>query len=293
MSRAYKPAFVLVVIIFGTVISGVPGYGSGQAQPLRLTNEVRSMALGELRIGLGSGGFLPRENSTARKISGEPKISSLYGRSFKNYSRYSLKFSGEDFSLGYFGMGAGNLLERDLQGEPTGQTFRYGNHGLSASIGGKIGNFGLGLQASGSYSSTGKGNYTVSLTPALDYRIKNFRAGVILPSWAKQDLLDGVNPGGSWKRNVTFGFGVLTKELNLGLDFTLGLEGDFLAETDYRAGVEWWVMEYFALRAGLNSHPEKSFGFGIKGGKVRIDYAYTFHSELPGSSVVSFGWVFG
>ena len=290
MVKARTMILAAVVLIAVMVPSGGPGYGSSRAEAV---NGVRAMALGDLRIALSSGGVVPRRNSSIKDTPAKPKINSLYGRSFKKYSRYSFSYSGDNFRVGYYGLGASNLLKRDLQGEPTGETFNYRNHGLSGSVGGEIGDFGVGLQANGFYKGAEANSYGLSLTPALDYRIKYFRAGVILPTWEKRGLMGGNNAGGSWKEEITLGFGILRGRLNLGLDFTLGLAGDVLSETNYRAGVEWWIMDYFALRGGLNGRSEKSFGFGIKGGKVRINYAYTFHSELPASSVVSFGWVFG
>lgn len=292
MNRARVALAVLIVTVIGFSVGFISVGSSGPEVLFDLSQGARSRGMGKVGIGLSGGGnSLPR-NPALITDDTKPSLNSLYSRPFDEYSHYNLRLGFGNFRASYTGLRAGNVVERDLYGDPTGSSFSYGSHGVVAGAGGKIENIGLGLKGKGFYSSARERDFLYSLTPGLVYSWKPFRIGAVFsnvlstPKTLDQDT-------GYWDKQLAFGFGFVRDDLRIGVDVETEIGEGKMKVGLYRAGIEWWVREYLALRGGLNGNREKSFGFGIRGGRVRIDYAYTFHSDLPDSYAVSLGWVFG
>ncbi|MBA7495824.1 hypothetical protein ES702_06415 [subsurface metagenome] len=82
------------------------------------------------------------------------------------------------------------------------------------------------------------------------------------------------------------------KSLLLALDIAKPTDNDLY----YCTGIEWWVMDGIALRAGYKTNQDigegLTAGFGFDKGKIRFDYAYVPYGELGNTHKVSFGMSF-
>ncbi|KAA3597927.1 MAG: hypothetical protein DWQ06_12570 [Calditrichaeota bacterium] len=91
----------------------------------------------------------------------------------------------------------------------------------------------------------------------------------------------------------SFGEGIheedLPRKLVVGLAYepyeqvitTLDLERELGRDSQVKTGVEFWVVEELALRAGINSNPNTLFaGFGLRFRGVEFDYSFSKHPVL-------------
>lgn len=80
--------------------------------------------------------------------------------------------------------------------------------------------------------------------------------------------------------------------LVLALDLASPLDNDIY----YCAGVEWWMWDGIALRAGYKTNQDIGQGFtaglGFKKSKIQFDYAYVPYGDLGGTHKVSLGMSF-
>jgi competence ComEA-like helix-hairpin-helix protein len=59
------------------------------------------------------------------------------------------------------------------------------------------------------------------------------------------------------------------------------IEKDVLFEPEFRFGVEYFLTEYFFIRAGMNDRPTRAAGgFSVLAGNLQLDYALQWHFEL-------------
>ena len=292
MDRNRIAAVALLFVVASLSVNFISLGNSGPEVLFDLSQGARKRAMGKVGVGLAGGGMKFSRNPALIRDKVKPRLSSLYSRPFEEYSHYNLSFGFQHFRGSYTGLRAGNIVERDLYGEPTGTSFSFSSHGMVAGAGGKIGNVGLGLQGKGFYGSAGERQFLYSLTPGLSFSWKPFRVGAVLTNLlSSPKTLD--QESGYWDRRMAFGFGFVTDDLRIGVDMETEIGDGKFGVGLYRAGIEWWARDYLALRGGFNGNREQSFGFGLRGGNIRIDYAYTFHDQLPDSYAVSLGWVFG
>ena len=55
-------------------------------------------------------------------------------------------------------------------------------------------------------------------------------------------------------------------------------------DAQYRMGLDYAIMEWFSVRAGVSTYPSQlTFGFGVKKGFIKVDYAYVSHPVLNGT----------
>ena len=292
MDRDRIAAVALLFVVASLSVNFISLGNSGPEVLFDLSHGARKRAMGKIGVGLAGGGSKFPRNPALIRDKVKPALHSLYSRPFDKYSHYNFSFGFRGFRASYTGLTAGNIVERDLYGDPTGTSFSYSSHGIVAGVGGEIRNVGLGIKGKGFYSSTRDQQFLYSLTPGLAYSWKPFRFGAAFTNLlSSPKTLD--QESGYWDRRLAFGFGFVTDDLRIGVDLETEIgEGKFGVGL-YRAGIEWWARDYLALRGGFNGNREKSFGFGFRGGNIRIDYAYTFHDQLPDSYAVSLGWVFG
>jgi len=82
------------------------------------------------------------------------------------------------------------------------------------------------------------------------------------------------------------------KSLLLALDIASPTDNDLY----YCAGIEWWIMDGIALRAGYKTNQDIGEGFtaglGFDKGKIRFDYAYVPYGELGDTHKVLLGMSF-
>jgi len=82
------------------------------------------------------------------------------------------------------------------------------------------------------------------------------------------------------------------QSLLLALDIAKPADNDLY----YCAGIEWWIMDGIALRAGYKTNQDigegLTAGFGFDKGKIRFDYAYVPYGELGNTHKVSLGMSF-
>ncbi len=69
-----------------------------------------------------------------------------------------------------------------------------------------------------------------------------------------------------------------------GLTSSFEVEKVLGSDMQYRAGLEYAIMEWFTLRAGISTYPSQmTFGFGIKKSFIKVDYAYITHPIMSGT----------
>lgn len=74
-----------------------------------------------------------------------------------------------------------------------------------------------------------------------------------------------------------------------GLTTSLAVEKVLGGDFQYNAGVDYSVLKWLDIRAGLNTYPSQiSLGAGIHLGPVGIDYALVNHPILPSTHIISF-----
>jgi len=82
------------------------------------------------------------------------------------------------------------------------------------------------------------------------------------------------------------------QSLLLALDIAKPADNDLY----YCAGIEWWIMDGIALRAGYKTNQDigegLTAGLGFDKGKIRFDYAYVPYGELGNTHKVSLGMSF-
>jgi len=88
----------------------------------------------------------------------------------------------------------------------------------------------------------------------------------------------------------------LPRRFSTGLSFQPGNRCAFFCDfnkdpgfgPNLRGGFEFWIVDAFALRAGMSDDPsEISGGIGLRWEKFELDYAYVSHSDLGGSHLAT------
>ncbi|MBI5475571.1 MAG: hypothetical protein HY964_02400 [Ignavibacteriales bacterium] len=79
-------------------------------------------------------------------------------------------------------------------------------------------------------------------------------------------------------QSFSIGIGYLPfNSVQIGIDFYK----ETLFEPSLRTGVEYWLIDALAIRAGITDNPDQySGGIGIKVSTIRFDYALTKHPDL-------------
>jgi hypothetical protein len=289
-SRTITVVSIVSAILFSLNFISAGGTGPGALFDLSRGARERALSQAGFRFtgGLVDLSLKPQTNSNKRKT----ELSSFYSRPFEKYSHYSFGLNTNHFSLSYTGLGAGNIIERDLYGDPTGNSFSFSRHGAVVSVKEKIGNTGIGVSWKGYYDPGRTSKFIYSFSPGIAYYQAPVSFRAALPNLISTDSGSSSEAPTNFSRKVSIGAGIVTDALRIGVDLKKDLKSDGSKTNFYRAGVEWWPEKYLALRGGINSQGEKSFGFGIQGGNITINYAHTIHDELPQSYAVSLRWVF-
>ena len=69
-----------------------------------------------------------------------------------------------------------------------------------------------------------------------------------------------------------------------GLTTSFEVEKVMGMDAQYRMGLDYAIMEWFSIRAGVSTYPSQlTFGFGVKQSFFKVDYAYVSHPVLGGT----------
>ena len=85
------------------------------------------------------------------------------------------------------------------------------------------------------------------------------------------------------------GIALKLKSLTVAADFVKAIDDDMY----FCAGLEWWIGNILALRAGYRTNQDigsgTSYGVGLKISKIQLDYAYVPYGDLGNTQRVSLG----
>ncbi len=148
------------------------------------------------------------------------------------------------------------------------------------SIGGQIDYVGLRFQDS-EYGNRGTVTFEIGMQVRL---LKKFTVGAHVFSPVRIKLTD--DPEDVIPTQFTLGVSYKPSEKVM---VTAEVEKDLDFPVSFKAGVEYFPIEKFGIRAGTGTQPtQNSFGFGIRLEQVQIDLGTTFHWDLgftPGISI--------
>lgn len=100
----------------------------------------------------------------------------------------------------------------------------------------------------------------------------------------------GLNTDQIIPAHIQFGANYIFSELLL---ITTEIEKILDAQADFKAGIEYKLIKFIALRGGISVNPFKQFaGFGINYQSVNIDFAVASHPVLGYSPQVALGYEF-
>ncbi|MDP2207221.1 MAG: hypothetical protein Q8K98_00415 [Bacteroidota bacterium] len=90
-----------------------------------------------------------------------------------------------------------------------------------------------------------------------------------------------------------FSFGTSYSPIN-NLFLLMDYEKEIMFDGSLKAGFEYWIFEFAALRLGVNEKPSTiSGGLGLKYSSMKIDYAIISHQELELTHSITIGFLWG
>ncbi len=90
-----------------------------------------------------------------------------------------------------------------------------------------------------------------------------------------------------------FSFGTSYSPIN-NLFLLMDYEKEIMFDGTVKAGFEYWLFEFTALRFGVNEKPSTiSAGLGLKYSSMKIDYAIISHQELGLTHSITIGFLWG
>ncbi len=90
-----------------------------------------------------------------------------------------------------------------------------------------------------------------------------------------------------------FSFGTSYSPIN-NLFLLIDYEKEIMFDASLKAGFEYWIFEFAALRFGVNEKPSTiSGGLGLKYSSLKIDYAFINHQELGLTHSITVGFLWG
>jgi hypothetical protein len=277
---------ILLLALVGTVYAGGPG--TTGANFLKIGVGARAAAMGEAFTAVAddSTSLYWNPAGLARLEKGE--LSATYNMWFEGVGQGYLSL-GFPLLGGTVGMGTnyvtmGDLEGRDEVGNPT-ETFKASDLSISAGFATRVGRLLLGLSG-GMVRSTIAGDtqsaFLGTVGGLLDIG-QSFTLGVAaqnLGTKLGEDPLPLVLKGGL---ALELGF------LNLAADIAKPQDDDLY----YCAGIEGWIGNVLALRAGYRTGqdigPGWTAGLGFKTDKFGLDYAYVPYDDLGTTHRISMG----
>jgi len=277
---------ILVLSLVGTVYAGGPG--TTAANFLKIGVGARAAAMGEALTAVADDSTSLYWNPAGLARLEEGELSAMYNMWFEGIGQGYVSL-GFPLLGGTMGMGAnyvtmGDLEGRDEAGNPTG-TFQASDLHLCAGFAGRLGRLLLGLSG-GTVRSTIADDTQSAFLGTLGGLLEisqSFSLGL-----AAQNL--GTKLGeDSLPLILKAGLALKLGFLNLAADIAKPQDADLY----YCAGVEGWIGEVLALRAGYKTNqdigPGWTAGLGLKMGRFGLDYAYVPYDDLGTTHRISVG----
>ncbi|MCF7890549.1 hypothetical protein K9M78_04950 [Candidatus Bipolaricaulota bacterium] len=291
MNRSRKLYISIIVPIFLFFSINFQAGGAGTNSLFELPLDARSLAMGKVSVSLGDRITDTFYSPAGSNEPGKSAVSSLYANHFGelHYATLSLRSGG--FGVSYRRLGSGKLTERDLWGNPTGNSFRYYSQGLVGRIGRSFGRTVLGIKGRILQKQIGDGFLGGSLSPEVIYELSPIRFGAVISNLVARDISGSEGNSNAWNRELILGLGFERDNFRAGFDVEAEFHDRGVEPNGFRAGVEWWITRFAALRLGIMDQLRHTIGWGIRRKNIQIDYAYLRHGDLPNSHFVSFSWI--
>ena len=283
-----KAAILGSLILIPSFSSFASDVGTTAANFLKIGIGARATAMGGAYTALADDGSALYWNPAGLAQIENTEILAMYNMHFQeiNQGYFSLTFP---FLGGTLGLGAnyvdmGQIEGRDEEGNPTGEFSAsdvQASFGYTQKIFSKL-MFGLSIGTlqetiAGDKKSTYLGNV------GLLFSSKSFSLGLVCQNIGP-DLGEDPLP-------LTYRGGIVLKlrALSIAADVVKAIDDDMY----FCAGLEWWIGNILALRAGYRTNQDigsgTSYGIGLKISKIDLDYAYVPYGDLGDIQKISLG----
>jgi len=268
---------------------------------LKMGVGARPLALGEAYVALADDINAIYWNPAGLVQLGRPEVGFTYNKWFEDigyhFLGYSYPLNNSILALSVYYLGGGDIEGSDRGGNPTGDfsvydlafAFSYSRKlidGLSAGLNFKFIREKLEDEVANAFA--------FDLGALYKTEIHNLDLGVNIQNIGTE--VKFVKESASLPLNYKFG---LAYKLFPANPLTLTLDVNKLKNKSiyFCLGAECWITDYLALRIGSKFDPDIRdrirFGLGLKGGNLRLDYAYTPHKILGDTHQFSVGFYFG
>ena len=292
--REFLGSMVVGILVFGlNISSSAGGSGTTAANFLKLGVGARAAALGDA--------FTVIVDDSTSLYWNPAGLAKMEKRQFS--ATYNMWFAG--INQGYLGIGfplsrggivaggvnyvdMGDFDGRDEAGNPTG-TFTASALNYQLGYANRLGEkLSWGVSVGGiqdTIADDSKSTYAANL--GLIYKSsESLSLGLAVQN------IGGELGGDPLPFVAKIGMAYSWKSLLLALDIASPTDNDVY----YCAGIEWWIMDGIALRAGYKTNQDIGEGFtaglGFDKGKIRFDYAYVPYGELGDTHKVLLGMNF-
>ena len=280
-------AFVLTFNLF----SSAYGPGTTTADFLKIGVGARATAMGEAFTALANKGTSLYWNPAGLIQTEEKELSATYNLWFQDirqgYVSFSFPSSGGIIGLGANYIDMGRIEGRDEEGDPTGD---FGASDLHLFLGyaKRFRKIAVGLTA-GWLKDTIKDNTKTAFLGSVGL-LYSFNKQLTLGATI-QNL--GSNLGNDpLPLTLKIGIALEREALTFAADVAKPLGDDLY----WCLGVEWWMQERMALRAGYKTNQDIgegwSAGLGFKVQGICLDYAYVPYGDLGNTHRISLGMEF-
>ncbi|MFW6006198.1 MAG: hypothetical protein ACOC9A_02010 [Candidatus Bipolaricaulota bacterium] len=291
MSISPKHYISIIALVFLLLSLNYQAESAGIESLFELPPDARSLGTGEVSPGILDGSTGPFYNPDEEKNPGNWELSSLYANQFEEFHYATVSLRSKNIGVSYRRLSFGKLSERDLWGNPTGSSFRYCSQGLTGRVGKSFGRVGLSVKGRIIQKGTGDRVLSGSLSPGLSYELSPVRVGLTFSNLIGGEISSSGSGSSPWNKELTFGLGFETGNFRTGVDVEAEFHERGVEPNGLRAGLEWWIRNFLALRLGIMDDLRQAIGWGIRGKNIQLDYAYLRHDELSNSHFVSLSWI--
>ena len=271
-----------ILILIPSLVCYASGPGTTAADFLKIGVGARAAAMGEAFTALADDGTALYWNPAGLAQIEKTEISAMYNRHFQaiNQGYLSLAFPslGGTTGLGINYVGMGQIEGRDEYGNPTGNFGASDTH-IFAGYANKFKNISWGLTSGwlrDKIEQDIKSSFLGSIG-LLYFPNKRFTLGVVAQNIGTKL--------GSDPLPFAFKVGVALKLKNLTLVADMPWNIEY-----YGLGVEWWIGNILALRAGYKATQTMATmtgGIGLKFERIHLDYAYVPYGEIGSTHRIS------
>lgn len=290
MNRSPKLYGSIIVLLFLSISINCQAVATGTDSLFELPQDARSLGMGKVSVGLSSELTGPFYDPAEAKESRRTEVSSLYANQLGELGYTVFTLHSGKAGLSYRRLCSGELTQRDLQGNPTGESFRYYSQGLTGRIGRSFGPTELCIKGNILQKEIGEGFLGGSFSPGFIYEISPIRFGAVMSNLVAGEISSSEDAPRPWREELTFGLGFERGNFKAGFDVEAEFHDRGVEPNGFRAGAEWWITRFAAIRLGVMDELRSTIGWGIRGENIQIDYAYLQHGGLPSSHFISFSW---